>query len=254
MMRIEHEYVRWFNRRRRRDGSLFRGRFLSRRVTTERYWRALLRYVDDNPVTARIVDRAVDYPWCSAWHYARSRGPPWLERTEVEASVVSGLALSSFRPSSYAAFVALANGEESRWLVERSLRSARDPDVDLLDHLVRASPRAVVDWMRRKAQLADGTRPNEVLATPEHVGTALERCASADGVETPTFEICRAGLFRDLAGLRIREIEVRVGRPRTTVARWLDEHRRRICFDAGYAELAGAAAQAAIQRTASTRK
>src|SRR5438552_17254877 len=35
--RVCVEYVRWFNRLRRRDGALFRGRFGSRRVASERY-------------------------------------------------------------------------------------------------------------------------------------------------------------------------------------------------------------------------
>ncbi len=37
MQRIQNEYVRWFNRSRRRDGTLYRGRFCSRPVRTIAY-------------------------------------------------------------------------------------------------------------------------------------------------------------------------------------------------------------------------
>jgi len=52
----QNEYVRRFNRERRRDGPLVRGRFASKPVTTERYRATLLRYVDHNPVDAGLVE------------------------------------------------------------------------------------------------------------------------------------------------------------------------------------------------------
>ena len=44
MQRVGNRYVRWFNRRARRDGPLFRGRFSSSRIDTERYHPAVIRY------------------------------------------------------------------------------------------------------------------------------------------------------------------------------------------------------------------
>jgi len=46
-------YVRWFNRARKRDGSLFRGRYKARLIEDDVYWETVVRYIDLNPVRAR---------------------------------------------------------------------------------------------------------------------------------------------------------------------------------------------------------
>ena len=53
---IQNEYVRRFNRLRQRDGPLFRGRFGSRRVRSDQYWLALLRYIDLHSVRVGLAD------------------------------------------------------------------------------------------------------------------------------------------------------------------------------------------------------
>jgi len=55
MQRVLNDDVRWFNRGRKRDGPLFRGRFRSQPVDSLEYRRRLVRYIDDNPVLARLV-------------------------------------------------------------------------------------------------------------------------------------------------------------------------------------------------------
>ncbi|MDB4559324.1 transposase [Planctomycetota bacterium] len=87
MRRAQNEYVRHFNRRHRRDGTLMRGRFFSKPVTTERYRRVLVAYIDQNPVVAGIVRRTWLYPWGSATHFASERSVPWHERAWVHSVV-----------------------------------------------------------------------------------------------------------------------------------------------------------------------
>ena len=55
MKLLQNGYSRWFNRARKRDGPLWRGRFLSRLVDSDEYWDLLVRYIDHNPVQAQIV-------------------------------------------------------------------------------------------------------------------------------------------------------------------------------------------------------
>lgn len=55
MNRVENEYVRWFNRRRGRDGSLFRGRFGSKPIRSHLYHSVLVRYLDFNAVEAGLA-------------------------------------------------------------------------------------------------------------------------------------------------------------------------------------------------------
>ena len=54
--RIQNEYVRWFNRCRRRDGPLFRGRFRSKPVDSLIYRYVLVRYLDAAQGRARGSD------------------------------------------------------------------------------------------------------------------------------------------------------------------------------------------------------
>ncbi len=70
MQRVQTEYSRWFNRGRRRDGSLVRGRYTSKKVDSHAYRCTLVKYIDRNPVSAGLVSNARDYPYGSARSYA----------------------------------------------------------------------------------------------------------------------------------------------------------------------------------------
>jgi putative transposase len=72
MMRdLGQRYVPYFNKRHRRTGTLWEGRFRSCIVESARYALACYRYIELNPVRARMVDRPADYPWSS---YAANSG------------------------------------------------------------------------------------------------------------------------------------------------------------------------------------
>uniref|UniRef100_UPI003F82067C transposase n=1 Tax=Xanthomonas sp. 0924 TaxID=2835534 RepID=UPI003F82067C len=58
-------YVQSFNVRHRRSGMLWQGRFKSCLVQTERYVLAALRYIELNPVRARLVALPTEYRWSS---------------------------------------------------------------------------------------------------------------------------------------------------------------------------------------------
>jgi hypothetical protein len=102
LRRIESEYVQRFNLRHDRDGPLVRGRFRSKIVDDLRYWFALVRYIDHNPVEAGLVALPSEYPHGSAFHYARLEGPPWLDRAPVEHFVRKLRSAPSFSPIDYA--------------------------------------------------------------------------------------------------------------------------------------------------------
>jgi putative transposase len=50
------------------SGSLYQGRYKALPVQSDRHFFTVLRYVECNPVRARLVDRAEDWTWSSAWH------------------------------------------------------------------------------------------------------------------------------------------------------------------------------------------
>jgi REP element-mobilizing transposase RayT len=72
-------YTGWFNRRHKRSGHLFQGRFKSFLIEDDRYFTAMCYYIHGNPVRAGIVQRVTAYQWSSAKAYAdRGACPPWL--------------------------------------------------------------------------------------------------------------------------------------------------------------------------------
>jgi putative transposase len=58
-------YVGYFNRLYARTGRLFEGPFKSSPIDTERYWFTCMRYVELNPMRARLVSDPSDYRWSS---------------------------------------------------------------------------------------------------------------------------------------------------------------------------------------------
>jgi len=65
MQYLGRYYVRYFNYRHRRTGTLFEGRFRSSIVQTGRYLLACQRYIELNPVRAGMVRDPADYTWSS---------------------------------------------------------------------------------------------------------------------------------------------------------------------------------------------
>lgn len=69
MQAVGRSYVRYFNQRHGRTGTLWEGRYRSTLIQSERYLLACMAYIDLNPVRAGLVSRAADWPWSSHTHY-----------------------------------------------------------------------------------------------------------------------------------------------------------------------------------------
>ena len=65
MKGLGQRYVQYINRTCRRTGTLFEGRFRSALVEADGYLLACQRYIELNPVRARMVPTPEDYPWSS---------------------------------------------------------------------------------------------------------------------------------------------------------------------------------------------
>jgi REP-associated tyrosine transposase len=65
IQRLNSGYAQWSNRRHRRVGHVFQGRFKDQIVDREAYLMTLSRYVVLNPVRAGLVKRPEDWPWSS---------------------------------------------------------------------------------------------------------------------------------------------------------------------------------------------
>jgi putative transposase len=73
MQAVGRRYVRYFNDRQGRSGTLWEGRYRSTLIQTESYLLACMAYIDLNPVRAGLVAEARDYPWSSHAHYVGLR-------------------------------------------------------------------------------------------------------------------------------------------------------------------------------------
>ena len=68
MQAVGRSYVRYFNARHHRTGTLWDGRYRSNLIESERYLLACMVYIDLNPVRAGMVEQPVDFKWSSHRH------------------------------------------------------------------------------------------------------------------------------------------------------------------------------------------
>jgi len=82
-------YTQYINRKYKRSGRLWQNRFFSTIVEKEPYLWATARYIEQNPVRAKLVRKAGDYPWSSARAHVSGMKDDilsresWLEEREL---------------------------------------------------------------------------------------------------------------------------------------------------------------------------
>jgi putative transposase len=79
MLALHGSYSQAFNRRHRRVGHLFQGRYKAFLIQADEHLVGLVRYIHRNPVEAGIVSRPVDYEWSSEQAYRGATAPTWLD-------------------------------------------------------------------------------------------------------------------------------------------------------------------------------
>lgn len=113
MRQLNGVYTQSFNRAYKRVGHVFQGRYKAILVQKESYLLELARYVVLNPVRARMVRSARDWPWSSYRATAgQAEGFDWLQ-TEWILSAFSrrkGQAMERYR-----AFVSAGKNQPSPW-------------------------------------------------------------------------------------------------------------------------------------------
>jgi len=65
MQCLSNRYVRYFNAKHRRTGTLWEGRYKSCVIDGNHYLFTLYKYIEMNPVKAGMVKDPADYPWSS---------------------------------------------------------------------------------------------------------------------------------------------------------------------------------------------
>jgi putative transposase len=78
MHQLSVRYVLYFNQKYQRVGTLWTGRYGAKPIKDERYWLTCLRYIEQNPVRARLVVQPEQYRWSSYRAHAYGEGGEWL--------------------------------------------------------------------------------------------------------------------------------------------------------------------------------
>jgi REP element-mobilizing transposase RayT len=73
MKRIGTAYAVYFNKKYQQNGHLFQDRFKSEVIEGELYLLAVIRYIHNNPLKARLVKLPEDYKWSSYSEYLKNR-------------------------------------------------------------------------------------------------------------------------------------------------------------------------------------
>jgi putative transposase len=119
MQGMGSRYVRWFNARHGRTGTLWEGRFRSTVVQTDRYLLACMRYLESNPVRAGLVDEPSAFRWSSCRHHVGLRVDPLI----TEHAVFWALGNTPFeRQSAYRRLFEQGGGEEEIQAIRQATR------------------------------------------------------------------------------------------------------------------------------------
>ena len=141
MQAVGRSYVRYFNDRHGRSGTLWEGRYKSTLVQAERYLLACMVYIDLNPVRAGLVADPGDYPWSSHAHYIGRR----TDRLVTPHPLYWELGNTPFaRDAAYAELVAAGIGpDQQRALTDATLRGWALGEADYVADLQRRTARRV---------------------------------------------------------------------------------------------------------------
>jgi REP element-mobilizing transposase RayT len=126
MRQLNGVYTQYSNRRHRRVGHLFQGRYKAILVDGDSYLLELARYVVLNPVRAGMVKEPGEWPWSSYLAMVgKQPSPPWLETDGLLAAFGQKRAVAIRR---YREFVFQGIGEESIWINLKSQVFLGDED------------------------------------------------------------------------------------------------------------------------------
>jgi hypothetical protein len=122
MRHVNGLYTQCYNRLKKTDGPLFRGRYKAILVEADAYGLHLSRYIHRNPVDMKrpLVDKLEDYPWSSYPCYInKTERPSWLY-----CDLVYDLLGAKQRYEAYARYVGLGLDEETESFYGKGNQSA----------------------------------------------------------------------------------------------------------------------------------
>jgi len=157
MQAVGRRYVRHFNDRHGRSGTLWEGRYKSTLIQTDRYFLACMVYMDLNPVRAGLAAEAQAYPWSSHAHYVGLRA----DRLITPHALYWALGNTPFaREAAYAELVhAGVAAADAQTLTEATLHGWAAGEPAFVANLQKATQRRLVKSKAGRRPLADRQQP-----------------------------------------------------------------------------------------------
>jgi putative transposase len=142
MQAVGRRYVRHYNQRYARTGTLWEGRYRSTLIQAERYLLACMVYIDLNPVRAGMVADPGEYRWSSHLHYVGRR----TDKLITPHPLYWELGNTPFaRDEAYAGLVRAGIGEQQKQaLTDATLRGWALGEPDYVAELQRRTERRVL--------------------------------------------------------------------------------------------------------------
>ena len=83
MRQLNAQYASYFNKRHNRVGHLWQDRFKSSYVMDEAYLFTLFKYIETNPIKAKLTTQVGEYLYCATYSILRDAIPPFLQNSFV---------------------------------------------------------------------------------------------------------------------------------------------------------------------------
>ena len=162
MRHVNGVYTQSFNRRHTKVGHVFQGRFKAILVDRDAYLLEVCRYVDLNPVRARLTDDPTAWRWSSCrMHLGMDESPAWLDSAVLLAYLIGRDVRS------------VQDLQAARQLYAESVAAGRDTPLweQALRQQIYLGDDAFVTRMQARAPAGVGDASDRQLATTPHSGT-----------------------------------------------------------------------------------
>lgn len=83
MRQLNAQYASYFNKRHLRVGHLWQDRYKSWYVLDEKYLFTLFKYIESNPLKAKLSHKIGEYRYCASYSILKDAIPPFLQNTFV---------------------------------------------------------------------------------------------------------------------------------------------------------------------------
>lgn len=83
MRQLNAQYASYFNKRHNRVGHLWQDRYKSWYVFDEHYLFTLFRYIETNPIKAKMTSKIGEYVYCATYSMLKDAVPPFLQNSFV---------------------------------------------------------------------------------------------------------------------------------------------------------------------------